>query len=135
MTSTNKTLLGIASFLPFVAGMGFGVWYLMHIMQFMQQMIAVNGQPDPNVMAAHIFGMYGQMMVFFIPLLVLHLALMILFIMQAVKNRRISETERVVWILAFILTGSIAFPVYFFMRIYGRQNDPVALTDAITGMV
>ena len=130
MSPAKKTVLCIASFLPVALAICYVVCMLANMrsmmaqqLQMMQQMQSSN---DPAAAFGYMRNMFGLMLAFMIPTIIVHLTLMVIYLILAVRNRVITETERVIWILAFVLFGSIAYPIYFFMRIYGVKDEPKA---------
>lgn len=53
----------------------------------------------------------------------LHLGLMIYFIIHALNNKRLKTEERIMWILLFIFINTIAFPIYWGMRIWPNEQS------------
>ena len=52
----------------------------------------------------------------------LSLGLLIYYIVHVVNNNRIDSTERIIWVLVFVLAGMVGFPVYWYMRIWKQQS-------------
>ena len=76
---------------------------------------------------SHIFS--GPLVLFTILSFVTHVGLMIFYIVHVVAYNVKSEGEKVMWILLFIFVGTIAFIIYFFMRVVplparSALNDP-----------
>lgn len=117
MNRSSKTLSGIFSFLPiiltlFVIGMVFAM-----IPQFMQW-DHHNDDPDfftvwntlwPLIMAGVLAG-------------IVKLAALIYFIVHMLNNKLVQQGgEKVIWILVFLFTGGIGFPIYWYMRIWKEE--------------
>jgi len=52
----------------------------------------------------------------------INLAALILFIIHAINNKSLPDTERIIWVLVFVFAGMIGFPIYWFMK--GIKYDP-----------
>lgn len=53
---------------------------------------------------------------------VLKLAALIYFIIHMLDNKRVKEGgEKVIWVLVFLFTGGIGFPIYWYMRIWKEE--------------
>lgn len=124
MNPAKKTLLGIASFIPLALGIAYFITMMMRMRGMM--MAAIQNPNDPNAVMPYFMDMFGTILALLIPMLIVSVVLLIIYIIQAVNNRKISEAERVIWIIAFIIAGAVSFPVYYFMRIYGRQEEGLA---------
>ena len=68
----------------------------------------------PESMFRHI----GILIAFVMLMGFLHLGLLIYFIINAINNKAVDSTERIVWILVFVFAGTIGFPLYWYMRIW-----------------
>lgn len=73
--------------------------------------------------------MLKPLIIVLIPLFVTTIALMIIYVILAVNNTTINDTERIIWIIAIILFGTISFPIYFFLRVYGKKNNKPSLMN------
>jgi len=82
-------------------------------------------QPDMQLFSDGFMGMFLIVAV----LMIVTLADLVVFIMHAIKNKAVNETERIVWILVFVFAGVIGFPIYWYMRIHkaGDNNATVAI--------
>lgn len=52
----------------------------------------------------------------------IHLGLMVFFIIHAINNTRVKTEERIIWVLLFIFVNSIAFPIYWGLRIWPKEK-------------
>ena len=59
----------------------------------------------------------GHLIMLGILAVVAHVALVIYYIIHVVTHKIKSEGEKIMWILLFIFVGTIAFIIYFFLRI------------------
>jgi uncharacterized protein with PQ loop repeat len=114
MNKSKKIWLGILSFLPLAAGIGFVIYMFTGFVPNMIRMeqqgtdempLAVLSQVTPFIITAVIVGL-------------LSLVLLIYFIIHAMNNPQVKDDERVIWVLVLIFLGSLAFPVYWAMRIW-----------------
>lgn len=127
MSTPAKVLLGIFTLAP----MFFGVWLLIDYIVLIKEMMlslpldAADQHEFMRNYMAHIFS--GQFIIVCILAVVSHFALMIYYIVHVVSHKLKSEGEKVMWILLFIFVGTIAFIIYFFLRIVPaapqRNND------------
>lgn len=125
MNRTSRILLGVASFLPVALGFTMMIRYMFLIRGFIRS--GMMAQNDPQQTAQFFGSVISTIFPLFLVLLVVFFTLLTIFILHAVRNRTISDGERAIWILAFVIAGTIAFPVYFFLRVAGqRGNNPVA---------
>lgn len=116
LSNAQKILLGIVTCLPFILA----PYIIYEIIQFIVGTIQQHqqGEEDPVIILNAILS-------FLIPILFLSfvsLFLLVIYIIHAVRNSSINDTERVIWILFFLFFGIITFPIYWFMRIW-NGND------------
>ncbi len=109
---TQKIILGIFTILPFV----FFPFILAQVFQFVLNMVAANqhGEPEVSEVLLAVFSFITPIIL----LSLLSIGLLIFYIIHVVGNKRLETAERLVWILLFIFFGIIAFPIYWFMRIW-----------------
>ena len=117
MAQENKTMAGILSFLPLVAFLIYIIVFLNFIFQVMPNMDR-HGPNAEELILPNIF----SIVLFAIILGIVSLGVLVYFIIHAVNNKTIDSTERLVWILIFIFTGMIGYPIYWYMRIYKNQT-------------
>ncbi|RXK62096.1 hypothetical protein ESA94_03530 [Lacibacter luteus] len=53
---------------------------------------------------------------------IIHLGLLVFFIIHAINNTRVKPEERIIWVLLFIFVNSIAFPIYWGLRIWPAEK-------------
>jgi hypothetical protein len=116
LNQTQKVILGIFTALPFVA-FPFIIWQIFH---GVAEIIAANRNGEPE---------FEQIMLpiisFAAPIILLSFAclvLLIFYIVHAVLNKGISAAEQLLWVLLFIFFGILAFPAYWFIRIWNNSN-------------
>ena len=116
MSRSKKIIIGLLSLLPIV----FFIIYFIQFYTFFVEMLdwGAYQEPDPR-----------EFMRTFMPLFLLVLikvlisvGLLIYFLINAINNKKIDSGERIVWILTFIFVGFIAFPLYWYMRIWNDQS-------------
>jgi hypothetical protein len=109
----QKLILGFFTLLPFLLI----PYYLYEFFQFFTEIIQTSvhhEEPDPLVMMQFMMPMFAAIGI----LSLTSLALLVFYIVHVVNNSVITGNERIVWILLFVFAGMIAFPVYFFMRVW-----------------
>lgn len=126
MSPTQKTLLGILSFLPLALLIGF----MISLMGPLQALMTAAAQHpnDPSAALPYLPDMFSSGFALMILMVIATVTLLIIFIIHVSKNKTISDGERIMWIILFFVAGTLAFPVYFFVRIAGSQPAPPALT-------
>ena len=117
MAQENKTVSGILSFLPLVAFLV----YMFSFLSFMFNVFPQLNDHGPNAEELILPNVF-TMIIFAIILGIVSLGVLVYFIIHAVNNKTIDSTERLVWILIFIFTGMIGYPIYWYMRIYKNQT-------------
>ena len=108
-----KLIVGFFTFLPYLLI----PYYLYQFFHFFIDMIhqGINhGEPDPVV----VLGTMAPMFVAIGLLSLTSIGLLIFYIIHVVNNKIIDGNERILWVLLFVFAGLIAFPIYFFMRLW-----------------
>ncbi|RTL59135.1 MAG: hypothetical protein EKK37_12575 [Sphingobacteriales bacterium] len=115
MSRSSKILTGIFSFLPILFAIVVLVMVFARIPEFA---LWDHNEPDfftvwnsiwPFIMVAIIAG-------------ILKLAALIYFIIHMLNNKLVQQGgERIIWVLVFIFTGGIGFPIYWYMRIWKEE--------------
>jgi hypothetical protein len=119
LTKSQKTWLGIGTFLPAIFGI---IVAIMAITFAMSVAATENMGGDAEAYVEGLMGTtsivgIGFMIITGLVLSVASLVVLIVYILHAVKQQSFSSTERVVWILLFVFIGFIAEVIYFFMYI------------------
>lgn len=115
MSSTRKAILGILSFLPLILS---GIWlyfYVRWIMDFIPN--AHTYDSNPNLVMQNIGDLLGITFSIMIPTGLLTIGLMIYYIIQIVNSKILPDTERIIWIIVIVIFNTLAFPIYWIMRI------------------
>ena len=111
MSRSSKLFIGLLSFLPIILT---AVLFIVMFMQFNTFLEWENRDPAPQEM----FNTFGSFFLIGIAMFLLSIALLIYFIIQLVRNKKMDSTERAIWILAFVLGGIICYPIYWYMKIW-----------------
>ena len=114
LSSAQKIVIGILTLLPFILL----PYILYEIFSFVIETVKASESGDPKP-ADILLGVLA----FITPVImlsILTLALLIFYIVHTIGNKSIDSTERIIWILIFIFFGVIAFPIYWFMRLWNE---------------
>jgi hypothetical protein len=114
----QNILLGIFTFLPFV----FFPIIFFQIFSFVVNMVATSEHREPE--AADVFLGISSFVVPIILASLLSIGLLIFYIIHAATNKKIEGIEQLLWILLFIFFGIVAFPIYWFIRIWNTSKNP-----------
>ena len=120
MKKSAKTILGICTFGYLVLFVIFMCYMCSMMFSNMQLMINMNN--DPHVFPREFFNNYLKMLPFIIVIGLSSLSLLIYYIVHVARLRTIETGERVMWILLFIFFRSIAFIIYFFVRVVPKPE-------------
>ena len=85
--------------------------------------------PAPAVSALFSLGFMGLFMVHLLTILLI-LALMPFYIILAVKNERLDQTMRIIWIVLLCTLGMLANPVYWFLYVWRKPGSNELLNGA-----
>ena len=120
MSPAQKTLSGIAAFIPLISLV---VSLIVFLSFFMKMLPFMNDyyEPAPEDFLPDILVI---ILVALIMSLVM-LGVMVYFIIHCINNRYVRSDERIVWILVFIFAGIVGYPIYWFMRILKPPAEPV----------
>ena len=117
-SKAQKVVLGIFTVLPFILF----PFIFVEIFHFVINVIASSNNGEPDVA-----GILTSVLSFLVPIVligILSLALLIFYIVHAVSNKGIEPMEQLLWVLLFIFFGIVAFPIYWFMRIWNTHDNP-----------
>jgi hypothetical protein len=115
MNKSKKIWIGFLSFLPLLLGIAALVYMFVG---FLPTLIRMEEEGAADAMPLTVL---SQMMPFVLLIVIsalLHMGLLIYFIIHAVNNKHVKQEERIIWVLVFIFVSSIAFPVYWAIRIW-----------------
>jgi len=130
MSKSRKIFIGLLSFLPLV----FLLLYFAWLMMFFVNMLAAGGtdmdpfSEMPNYFVDNIVWLI--MLVVFTALL--SLGLLVYFIVDAINNKSIDGSEKLVWILVFVFANVLGYPIYWYMRIW--KDTPAIHSPDIASM-
>ncbi len=116
MNRSSKILTGILSFLPIILGVVIIFQVFSLFPNFFQW---DEHEPDPYT----VFSTMWPVFMTGIIAAIVGLGALIFFIVHMLNNKRVETNERIIWILVFIFTGSIGFPIYWYMRIWKTENE------------
>ncbi|MBN8857893.1 MAG: PLDc N-terminal domain-containing protein [Sphingobacteriales bacterium] len=125
MSGTAKIVLGIISILPLC----FLAIYFFFFISFFFTSMGHGMQQPPELNQAFPENFMSNMVWLFLLIILtalLSLGLLIYYIVHVVNNNRIDSTERIIWVLVFVLAGMVGFPVYWYMRIWKQRPVPPA---------
>ena len=60
--------------------------------------------------------------------IVLGIGLLIFYIVHAVNNKKLDSNERIMWILLFVFVSTIAFMIYWVLKIWQDKDSEVPAT-------
>ena len=115
MSRSTKLILGLLSFLPIILGAVMVVMIFSLIPSFIEW-----DRYEPG--AHEVFEVFGPIFIIGFFTTILSIALLIFFIMHLVRNKKVDGTERVIWVLVFLLAGGIGYPIYWYMRIWKNET-------------
>src|SRR4249920_1563257 len=123
MSRSSKIILGILSFLPFLLL----IFYMGAVFNFVLEMIQISHQsekPDAVFMWTRMAGVF----IWAIVLGILTLGLKIYYIIHAINNKLIDQTEKIVWVLVFIFFGIVGYPAYWISRIWNVRDNTTSIS-------
>lgn len=119
MTKSKKIWIGILAFLPLL----FSAILLIYMFTaFLPTLLELDQYEHGDIPPALFFSRFMPFILLCIFLGILHLGLMIYFIIHAINNQRVKSEERIIWVLVFIFTSSIGFPIYWGIRIWPEEK-------------
>ena len=119
MNRNQSIVLGIFTFLPFV----FFPIIFFQVFGFVVNMVAASEHHHDPEPADILLGISS----FLVPIILaslLSIALLIFYIIHAASNKKLEGIEQLLWILLFIFFGIVAFPIYWFIRIWNTSKNP-----------
>ena len=119
MSRSKKIFIGILAFLPIISSAVLIIYMFLNFLpNVMRLEHEYSGEIPPEAFFVHMTGFILSAVV----LGLLHLALMIYFIIHAINNKAVKTEERIIWVLLFIFVNTIAFPIYWSMRIWPEEK-------------
>ena len=114
LSQSQKIIVGVFTLLPFLLF----PYIIYEIVHFIFEAIRLSEDGDPEPAA-----IFAEILSFIFPIILVSLlsfGLMIFYIIHAVSNKAIESAERVIWVIVFIFFSWIAFPVYWFIRLWNE---------------
>ena len=115
MSRGSKIFTGLLSFLPLILS---GVLIFQVFALFPQFFEWDKHEPEPYT----VFATITPLFITGILTGILSFGLLVFFIIHMINNKKLDTTERLVWILVFLLAGVIGYPVYWYMRIWTEKE-------------
>ena len=117
LSQAQKVIIGILTLFPFILAPYIGYEIFHFVMETIE---ATQSEEDPA--PATIFAGVISVLFPIILLSVSSLGLLIFYIIHVISNKNIESAERIAWILIFVFIGIIAFPIYWFMRLWNETR-------------
>jgi len=114
MSKSSKIFIGILSFLPVLVTAGL---FVTMFLDFTNSWGDLETDSAPSMM----FQNFRLFFLLMMGLFVLSIGLLIYFIVQVVRNKKMDSTERAIWILVFVLGGAISYPIYWYLKIWKEE--------------
>lgn len=111
MSRNSKIITGILSFLPLIM---LFVVLIKAFSMFPEFFYWDRHEPDPYI----VFSTLWPLIIISIIAAIIKLGALIFFIIHMLNNARVHTNERVIWVLVFIFTGGVGYPIYWYMRIW-----------------
>lgn len=111
MNRSSKALTGILSFLPLILTF---VIIILVISMFPRFVEWDEHEPDFYTIWSTIW----PIIITGIITAIVKLGALIFFIIHMLNNKKVETGERIIWVLVFIFTGGIGYPIYWYMRIW-----------------
>ncbi|MGB1217724.1 MAG: hypothetical protein ACPG5P_07595 [Saprospiraceae bacterium] len=117
MKKSNKILLGILTFSPFI---GLGLYMLFFFGMFFSIATIDPSSTEPPLL---FMGGFGILFIILGLTILISLVLTIYYLVHAVNNKHLKSenNEQIIWILILLLAGNLGQIVYWYMKIW---QDP-----------
>ena len=119
MSKNTKIVVGILTLLPLIGIL----FYIGLVISF----IGTQGDgfaPDGAGLSKNIIWMVVMLGLS----ILLGIGLLIFYIVHAVNNKKLDSNERIMWILLFVFVSTIAFMIYWVLRIWQEKDSEVPTT-------
>lgn len=103
MKSLSKIFLLLCTFFPWA--------YMVYFLGFLFRFIEASTIEESDAVFQGIFGLHIAFMIFSV-------ALVGFYIVHAMRNRALSDTRKLIWIILFIFGAMISMPVYWYLHIW-----------------
>lgn len=115
MSKSSKIFLGILSFLPLVLVCLIIIFFFNLFPQILEW---ERNEPD----AFTVIATFSPIFITGIITALVSLALLVIFIIHMVNNKKMEPVEKLIWVLVFLFAGIIGYPIYWFMRIWNEMT-------------
>jgi hypothetical protein len=126
MSKNAKIFLGVLTLLP-VMSLFYYLWAFISLFSQINR-FHNGGAPDANALSFD-DGFFTMLIVLAISV-IFSIGLLIYYIIHAVNNKKLSDNDRMMWIVLFIFIANIAFMIYFVLKIW---QDKGTLSEPNTG--
>ena len=127
----NKTLLGIFTFLPFIAAIIIGIWAFSIAVQIISEQALGNELSEEEVLSI-VMTDFVSLMIISMALGLLSLGLTIYYIVHVINNKRIETGMKILWVILIFLFSGIAKLIYFFAVIVPTDYDKPLPEENVT---
>jgi hypothetical protein len=117
MSRSLKIFLGVLSFIPIITFIIYIFRIFGTFMNVLSDPAIMQGDEIPEEFLAMLTSM-----IFFIMGMMINFALMITYIVFAIKDVSASESDKILWVLLLVFISLIAVPVYWIARIWTNKN-------------
>ena len=114
MSKGSKLLLGLLSILPLILA---AVIIIEVFLIFPEILYWNHNEPEPYT----VFSTFAPVFITSIIAAFLSLGLLIFFIIHMLNNKKIESSERLIWIIVFLLAGVVGYPIYWYLRIWKEE--------------
>ena len=118
MPKSKKVFIGLLAFLPLIATAIFMIYFFTTLFPEILRMEREHGDVSPEFFFGNMMGFIASA----IALVFVQLGLMIYFIIHTINNKRVKNEERIIWVLLFIFVSTIAYPIYWGIRIWPEEK-------------
>ncbi|WP_027003518.1 hypothetical protein [Hugenholtzia roseola] len=128
MTKNKKIILGVLTFSPlFLMVLYFIAFFLFFVSTlltggYQAQVISQGGTPSVFPMLS-LLGSFSVLFILVSLMGVISVGIMGYYLYDAISDKNLDDTERLIWILLLLLSGGIGSMVYWYMRIWKREKD------------
>lgn len=123
MNKSSKVWYGILSILPLIFFIAYFITFISFFFTLINQSSSSTVQPLPTA--------FLPMFVVLFLAVITMLINIVIFLIHAINNKTVTDNERLIWIIMFIFLGFVAFPVYWYMRIYKTST---ATSSSLTSL-
>lgn len=118
MSRSKKVIIGILAFVPLISAAVFLIYFFATLFPEIIRMEQQHGDVTPEFFLGNMMGFIASVIILFF----VQLALMIYFIIHAINNKRVKNEERIIWVVLFIFVSTIAYPIYWGIRIWPEEK-------------